>query len=266
MKPVLFYIGSVPVYSYVVFMNLAFVAALSYAWFEAKRQRLNLVYVAELVLVLYIFGLLGARLLYVIVAWEDFSGEFFKLFKIWKGGLVFYGGLMGAIVAGVAYILLRKLEIWKWTDLMAPAAMISLAVGRIGCLLNGCCYGKTAEGLPWGIVYPHDHPSLKLGMGQVNVHPTPLYSSLAALFIFGFLLWLMRRKRRDGEVFWAMVLAYGAARFVIEFFRGDFRGQVPWTGLSTSQFISVIGIIAAAAFLFRLRYKKPSCPASGGVS
>jgi phosphatidylglycerol:prolipoprotein diacylglycerol transferase len=266
LKPVLFYIGSVPVYSYVVFMNLAFVAALTYAWFEAKRQRLDLVYVAELVLVLYIFGLLGARLLYVIVAWEDFSGEFFKLFKIWKGGLVFYGGLIGAVIAGVAYILLRKLDLWKWTDLMAPAAMISLAVGRTGCLLNGCCYGKTAEGLPWGIVYPPDHPSLKLGMGQAKVHPTPLYSSISALLIFGLLLYLLRRKKRDGQVFWSMVLAYGVARFVIEFYRGDFRGQVPYIGLSTSQFISVMAVMLAAGFLVRLHFKGRYAAASGGVS
>ncbi len=250
MKPILFYVGSVPIYSYVVFMNLAFVAALTYAWIEARRQGMDVLYVAELALVLYIFGLFGARLLYVLVAWEDFSGDFLKIFQIWKGGLVFYGGLIGASAAGVAYILLRKLPLGKWADLLAPAAMVTLMVGRIGCFLNGCCYGKMAPDLPWGVRYPMDHPNLMLA-SQVKVHPAPLYESAATALIFGFLLWLMRHKKRDGQVFWVMVLAYGAARFVIEFVRGDYRGTVPYIGLSTSQFLSVLGVIAALLFLAR---------------
>ncbi|MFO8057030.1 MAG: prolipoprotein diacylglyceryl transferase [bacterium] len=265
MKPILFYIGSVPVYSYVVFMNLAFIAALAYAWYEAGRQGMNRVYVAELALVLYIFGLLGARFLYIVVAWEDFSGSVFKVFKIWKGGLVFYGGLIGASLAGAAYIWFRGLSFGKWSDLVAPAGMAALALGRIGCFLNGCCYGKMADNIPWGVTYPPEHPSLKLGMGQVQVHPTPIYESLVTAIIFGFLAWLMRRKKRDGQVFWAMVLAYGVARFIIEFFRGDFRGAVPYTGLSTSQFLSVLAVIAAVVFLARSVLLQRS-RASGGVS
>lgn len=255
MRPVLFHIGSFPVYSYSAMVVLAYLASLLYALAEAKRLKFDYANVIDLSLVFFVFGILGARLLFVIVDYQRFIADPREIYRVWNGGLVFYGGLAGAVTAAAVYIKRRRLPLGKWADLTAPTAMTTLVFGRIGCLLNGCCYGKVAAGLPWGIVYPASHPAL--GLHRYPVHPTPVYSSLAALLIFIVLAVMERHKRFDGQVFWSMILMYSASRFIIEFFRGDPRGMIPGLGLSTSQGIAVLGALSAGIILFRLFRKNP---------
>lgn len=245
MKPVLFHIFDFPVYSYSVFVVLAYLAALGYGYLTAHRRGLDTLHVIDVSLWLFIGGIAGARIMFVAVDHKRFLAHPLDALKIWQGGLVFYGGLAGAVIAGFLYLRRKKLEPWPWADLIAPTAMITLAVGRIGCFLNGCCYGKIAPDLPWGVVYPVSHPAL--GLAQYPVHPAPLYESGAAVIIFAVLALLQARKRFDGQVFWAMVLLYSAARFPLEYFRGDPRGKVLF--LSTSQAMAVVGVVAAVVFM-----------------
>ena len=247
--------GSFPVYSYSLFVVLAYLAGLGYALLEAKRLRQEPVHVIDLSLWFFLAAILGARVLFIIVAYDRFMAHPLEMLKLWKGGLVYYGGLFAAVLAGLAYLKRHGLPLGFWSDLFAPVAMLVLTVGRIGCFLNGCCYGKIAPDLPWGVTYPVSHSFL--GPAQYPVHPTPIYESLATLIIFIFLVWLSRRKRFQGEVFWSMLLAYAAARFVIEYFRGDPRGTVDVLMLSTSQAIS---LVAAAASIFMLVWSSRRAP------
>jgi phosphatidylglycerol:prolipoprotein diacylglycerol transferase len=253
MRPVLFHIGTFPVYSYSVLVALAYLAGLSYALGEAKRLKLDPIHVVDVSLWLFICGILGARFLFMIVDYKRFIADPREVYRIWNGGLVFYGGLAGAVLAGVVYLKRHNLPLGLWSDLLAPVAMISLAVGRIGCLLNGCCYGKLAPGLAFGMVYPPFHP--ELGLAQMPVHPTPIYESLAALIIFLVLVIMSRHKKFQGQEFWSMVLLYAVARFTIEFFRGDPRGMIPGLGLSTSQGISLLAA-PVALFMLALLYRR----------
>jgi len=258
MKPVLFHVGDLPVYSYSVFVVLAYLVGLAYAWTAAVRRGYDPAQVVDASLYLFLGGIVGARLAFVAVAHERFTEHPLDTVKIWQGGLVFYGGLVGAVLAGMAFLKRRKLPIWDWSDLLAPVAMLALAVGRIGCFLNGCCYGKIAPGLAWGVTYPVSHPAH--GLHQLPVHPTQIYASLSALFIFGALLLMQRRQRFPGQVFWTMVLMYACARFVIEFFRADPRGKIG--PLSTSQALSVAAAVAAIVFMAVL-FRRAGRPGKG---
>lgn len=186
-------------------------------------------------------------------------------FKPWKGGLVFYGGFIFAAGFSFWYIRRHRLPFWKIADVFGYILPMGLFLGRLGCLLNGCCYGKTTS-LPWGVRYSawqgpwEDHVKIgwiaKSAPHSLHVHPTQLYESLLGLVIFVVLYFgLYPRKRYDGQVFASFLMAYGVGRFVVEMFRADPRGVV--LGLSTSQFISVL-MMAIAGWIF---WKKPGATA-----
>jgi len=250
MRPVLFHLGSFPIYAYSVFVVLAYLAGLTYGWLEGRRLRLDLTHVADLSLWLFVGGIAGARLLFVVVDYPRFINHPLDILRIWQGGLVFYGGILGAGLSGLLYAKRHRLPRAVWADICGPVAMISLAIGRIGCFLNGCCYGRPAPNLPWAVVYPVSHPAL--GLAQIPVHPAPLYESLVSFILFGFLVVLSRRKRFNGQVFWTMVGLYSIARFGLEFFRSDPRGSIHALGLSTSQAISILGLAVSVYYLSRL--------------
>jgi len=262
MRPILFELFGVPVYAYSAFAVLAYLAALAWAWIEARRRGLDLVHVADLSLYLFIFGFVGARLLFVVVYPQVFADDWVRALKIWQGGFIFYGGLAGAIIAGLIYLRWHRLPLGTWSDLAAPSAMIGLAVGRIGCFLNGCCYGRITpegwpQGLPFSVKYPPQYFRSLLDLDWR--YPSPLYESAATIVIFAILVIISRRAHKPGQVLWTMILLYGIARFGLEFLRGDDRGTIPLLALSTSQAISLAGIIIAAIALFwtaRLR-KRP---------
>lgn len=247
MRPVLFHIGSLPVYSYSAFVVLAYFACLGYGWLEAKRLNQDPIHVIDLSLWIFLSGIAGSMIFFRIVYFERFIADPIEILKIWKGGLVFYGGLIATVLTGLVYMKRNRLPLGLWFDLCAPTAMLCLAVGRVGCFLNGCCYGKFAPELFCAVTYPVSHAAL--GLARYPVHPTPLYESAGVILIFIFLVWLSRAKHVPGQVFWSMTLAYSILRFNIEFFRADPRGMVPGIGLSTSQAISMV---AAPASIFIL--------------
>jgi phosphatidylglycerol:prolipoprotein diacylglycerol transferase len=262
MHPVLFKVGSIPVYSYSVFVVLAFFAGFLYAYLEARRIHEDPDKVVDLALYIFISAIIGARILHVTVEWGRYVHDPIAVFKIWQGGLVYYGGFILAIITCVVFIKYHKLELGKWSDLLAPVAVISLAIGRIGCFLNGCCYGKAAPpDLPWAVVYPPAH--MPLHLAGVPLHPTPIYSSIAAAIIAGFLILLSRIKRYNGQVVWTMFLLYAATRFILEYFRGDPRGHIQALNLSTSQAIGIPIMIISAIALIYLEIKSRSSRACG---
>lgn len=223
---------------------LAFLFGLWTATLRAKREKIPSEKITDIVLWLMIGSILGARIVYVTTYWkEEFANQpLTEIFMIQHGGLVYYGGLIGAIVAGAIYIRWKKLPFWKTADVLAPSIALGSVLGRTGCLLNGCCYGRPTD-VPWAIRFPSDHPT-----GGVPVHPTEIYDGLLNLGLYLFLAWLFRRKKFDGQIFATYLLCYAVTRSIVEYFRGDYSNLHYHFGLTPAQWIGV-PIFIAGLFL-----------------
>jgi phosphatidylglycerol:prolipoprotein diacylglycerol transferase len=241
-----------PIRWYGIMMAVAFFAGL---WTAMRRARLVNVSpdtIADVTLWLMLGSIAGARFVYVTTYWkEEFaSGPFSEVFMIQHGGLVYYGGLIGASLAGVAYLWWKKLPIWKIADIVAPSIALGSVFGRIGCLLNGCCFGRACD-LPWAIRFPSDNP---LNPPTYPVHPTEIYDGLLNLLLYAGLAWLFRRKKFDGEIFALYLIGYAICRFIVEFFRGDYPPDHIHAGYFTSaQLLSPVILLAGIGLWFWLR-------------
>jgi phosphatidylglycerol:prolipoprotein diacylglycerol transferase len=171
----------------------------------------------------------------------------FLVLKPWRGGLAYYGGFIFAVAFAYYYVRKYKLGWWRTADLASPGIMLGLVCGRLGCFLNGCCFGKPTSSAV-GVVFPQ-HPG-------VAVHPTQLYESAACFVVFTILYYVVRPRRRAyGEVFAAMLILYGIARSIVEIWRDDDRG-VLFGWLSTSMIISAPLIVGGIVLLWTLRKKR----------
>lgn len=243
-------------------MALAFIAGL---W-TASRRGLREGVPAETTLDvgpwLIIGAIIGARILYVITfSREEFAGQpIWEIFAVWQGGLVYYGGLIGASIGYILYARRKKLPFWKGADILAPSIALGYVFGRIGCLLNGCCYGRPCD-LPWAVRFPYNsHPfkqQLQDGLLQSDatrslpVHPTEIYESLLNLCLYLFLAWLYRRKKFNGQVFATYLVGYAVLRSFVEMFRGDYPQYQRFVGgwLTPAHLVSVL-ILAVGLVLF----------------
>jgi phosphatidylglycerol:prolipoprotein diacylglycerol transferase len=194
-------------------------------------------------------GFVGARLLYVITQADHFASHPMDAFRVWEGGLVFFGGPLAVIPFVAWYVRRHKLALWRTMDCMIPGLVIAHAFGRLGCIAAGCCYGKPTGG-DWGFRFSSElvDPALR----GIYLHPTQLYESTALFLLFLGLLSVFRRKLFDGQVVLTYFMVYPVIRSIIEIYRGDqVRGFVIDGVLSTSQFISVLVFLGAAVFLAR---------------
>jgi phosphatidylglycerol:prolipoprotein diacylglycerol transferase len=215
---------------------------------------------ANLLLVFIVSLMLGARALYVVVNWAQFSDDPFSMFAIHKGGMVYYGSFLGILCGLFVFVRFTKTPAWDLMDVSAIGAAIGMAVGRVGCLLVGDDYGRVCdESFPLAIKFPtRTEPGSLFGMtispdnGNLAgfmqgkwLHPTQIYMSLNALALFFLLRWIWTKRQFPGQVAAVFFLYYAVSRSVIEHYRGDdLRGFVGT--LSTSQFISIFVFIAGA--------------------
>lgn len=252
MHPILFEIGTWPVYSYGVLLAAAYLAALQLAVWRARRQGIDGNKIMDLGIYLIIAALVGAKAMLIAVDFRYFVNQPSEILSLVRAGGVFYGGLIAAV--GVALWLVRRYGLGMWTaaDLFAPGIALGHVIGRFGCLLAGCCYGRPTT-LPWGITFTSPVAAANVGTPLgIPLHPTQLYDAGAELLIMIVLLTTERRGRPfAGRTFWLYMLLYAVSRFIIEFFRGDDRGVI--MGVSTSQFVSLIAVPLAVVMLARLR-------------
>jgi len=265
MHPIAFYIGSFPVRWYGIMMAVAFFAGL---WTATRRGRLANVSgdtITDLTLWLMAGSIVGARVVYVTTYWkQEFAGQpLSEIFMVQHGGLVYYGGLIGATLAGAAYLWWKKLPVWRIADVMAPSIALGSVFGRIGCLLNGCCYGRACE-LPWAITFrnpqAHDFSGTPL---NTPLHPTEIYDALLNFILYLCLAWLFRNqwkfsavsRIKTGQIFALYLIGYAVCRSIVEFFRGDYPPDHIHAGIFTSaQLLSVPILVAGIAlFLWRSR-------------
>ena len=247
MHPILFNLGPLEIRVYGVLTALAFLTAIYLASMLAKKRGYGPDVILDLGLVVIISSVIGARSLYVMVWWKYFAAHPVEIFKVWEGGLVFYGGLIGSFIGGILWVKHKKLPVLDIADMCVPFVALAHAIGRIGCYFNGCCYGAVTE--HWGVIFPAIGDNLKH-------YPTQIYESILNFLNFVVLILFFRnRKRMQGDVLFLYALNYGVIRMIIEIFRGDpERGTVLF--MSVSQFISVFIIAIGVGGLVYTRMRK----------
>lgn len=246
MYPLLLELGVINLYTYGVLLAAAYIIGLQYATVRARARGLDANRVMDLGIYIIISALVGAKLLLIIVDFDHFRQD---PLTILRSGGVFYGGFILAVSVAFWFVRRHAMPLWTTCDAFAPGIVLGQAVGRIGCLMAGCCYGKPTE-LPWGITFTNTLAAANVGTPlEVSLHPTQLYESGAALLILGILLFIERRGHGfAGRTFWSYLLLYPMARFIIEFYRGDPRGTV-FDIVSTSQFVSLLLIPTSIVML-----------------
>lgn len=251
MDKVAFQIGNLTIHWYGVFLAIGFLVGLWTAGRRGLKDGIAPEKVLDSGIWLIVGSVIGARLLYVVTYWEEsFAGRpFTEVFMIHHGGLVFYGGFIGASLGFILYTHFKKLNLWKMADVLAPSISLGYAIGRNGCLMNGCCFGKPTD-VPWCIHFPEDHETMGVG-----VHPTQVYESILALGLYVFLAWLFRRKQFDGQVFAAYLIGYALARGFVEFFRGDYAVHYLGQWATQAHLIS-FGILAAGLGTYAILSRK----------
>lgn len=250
MRQILFTIplfGGIPIFGYGTMLFLAFIGSTQLAAWRATREKLDPELLYDLALWVFIGGLVGARLFYVIQYWGDRIRTVGDIFRIWEGGIVLYGSIMGGTATFFFYRFLRPFPLRPLLDVVAPSLALGVALGRFGCFLNGCCYGDFCD-LPVGVAFPMNSPPWKAQVlsnlldskahWSLPVHPTQLYSSLDGLILLLLLSAFYPLRRRDGEVMALLMVTYPISRFLIEYLRND-EGAI-FAGLTISQNISIL--------------------------
>jgi phosphatidylglycerol:prolipoprotein diacylglycerol transferase len=258
--PVFLHLGGVTIHWYGVMLAVAFLAGL---WTAGRRAPLTGVSAERITdggLWLLVGAVLGARAFYVVTYWDTLmqnpkfpNAPWTEIFMVQRGGLVYYGGLIGATLAGILFARRQRLPLWRMADIFAPSIALGYVFGRIGCLMNGCCYGRACD-RPWAIRFPENNP---LHPPTYPVHPTQIYDALLSLGLYLALAWLYRRKKFDGQVFATYLMGYALFRAFVELFRGDYPPDHLHAGLTPAQLWS-IAIFAAGAALFWWRQRQPA--------
>lgn len=247
MHPILIQIGPFTIYSYGFFIAAAILLGLAVGIRQAGKKGLDAQLGPDLGFYLILSAIVGARILYVLLKPEHFLTHPLQIIMFWKGGLVFIGGAVAAVATGAFYLRRKGQPFWSWADAFAPGIALGQGVGRIGCLMAGCCYGKETQ-LPWAITFTNP---LSLAPLHIPLHPTQIYHSLAGFFTFILLLVSKRWLKGSGQLFGLFLTAYGALRFVIEFYRGDFRGHLGV--FSTTQWMALAALAAGVLIIFLRR-------------
>ena len=248
MHPILLKLGPVTLYCYGAMLVVAFVVTTWLAARAAHQLPPHLMAISPQQITDFscwslLGGIVGGRLLYIMLKWEFFASAPQELPAIWHGGLVWYGGFLGGVLAGWGYIRSQRLSFLRVMDQFIPFLALGHAIGRVGCFLNGCCYGKPTE-LWCGVTFP----------GQsARVLPTQLFEAGGLVVLFGVLRRLQQPEwlRRPGWLFGLYLMSYAGLRFIIEFLRGDQPAW--WAGLTLQQLISLGVFCAGLGLLTRAK-------------
>ena len=235
---------AIPIHTYGVLVAGGFLVAMTLAARTAERNGLDKDKVLDLSFGILVAAMVGSRLLFILVNWDEYAHDLAGIFEFWKGGLVFYGGFIGAVAFSVWYMRKHQMRFFEYADVMGPTVAIGQALGRLGCFSAGCCWGSACDARYFFAArFPQE-----------------------SLAIFLFLTWWRSRKRFHGELLALYLMLYAPLRALVETFRGDEeRGRVfnflgswarhAWWNLSTSELISV-GIFAAGVAIYVVRSRR----------
>ena len=232
MYPELLKIGGFTIYTYGVLVALGFFIGIQYV-IKYSKNLIDKQQIYDFLFYVIIFGVIGARLFYVLINLHYYVSNSLEILQVWKGGLVYYGGFISVLAFSYIYCKNKKINILKFADIFAPALALGHSFGRIGCFFSGCCYGKNTDCF----------------IAIANKHPTQIYESLGNIIIFFILNKLLKKIHVNGNIFILYMFMYSILRFFVEFLRGDDRGRFLF-GLSPAQNISVVICIIAVILLF----------------
>jgi phosphatidylglycerol:prolipoprotein diacylglycerol transferase len=245
MYPILVSIGPLRLYSYGLMLAIAFLTAAHFAVRRSYLFNIPKEIINNLTLLIIIAGVIGARIVYVIMNLNYFRAHRLEIFMINRGGLVFYGGFILAFIASVIFVRINKISLLDTADLLAPFIALGHSIGRIGCFLNGCCYGKQTHCII-GVKFPGT---------EVKVWPTQLISSCGLFIIFLVLFCLQQKRKFKGEIIFSYLTIYGIFRFLEDFLRGDLTSIFYF--LTTTQTISIgFIIVGLLGLIFFSKWQK----------
>jgi len=250
MHPILYSFDGITLYTYGLMVSIGFLTAFALFLLDLKRRSMSVDTGIDFAFWVLLSAIAGSRIVYVLLNLPYFAHNPLKILAIWEGGLVWYGAFLGALGAVAIYFKVKKLPGWLWADITIPYVALGQAIGRIGCFMAGCCYGRPCS-VPWGVTFTGSEIA-PLG---IPLHPTQLYEMLLNFMIFFILFYRRNRVTFRGEQILSYLFLYGAARAVVEVFRGDPRGM--WLGgaVSTSQLISVVLVAVGIVLYFAIRNK-----------
>jgi phosphatidylglycerol:prolipoprotein diacylglycerol transferase len=240
MIPTVFVLGPIHLYSYGLLLAAGLLLSLYLMRHRAAKEGFPQPDdCTDIMLAVFVWGFSGARLFYVLQNFSYFAANPLRVFAVWEGGLIFYGGVVASLVGFSITVRMKKLSFWKALDFIAPYTALTQAFGRVGCFLNGCCYGKPCD-LPWAVHFPQ---------AEGLVHPAQVYEAAYTLVLFAFLLKRSRAVRFEGEISLLYLMLYALGRFLIEFVR---EPGLTWLGLTHNQWTSIV-IITMASLIFQAR-------------
>jgi phosphatidylglycerol:prolipoprotein diacylglycerol transferase len=261
MHPELFSIGPFTVHSYGVLLAVSFILGIFIAIKKGEKRDIKSDEIINIGFIIIISSIIGARLFYVLFHLSEFEGRW--LYTFWPvqedgtvglGGLILLGGFIAALLSSIVYIVHKKLNFWKLADSIAPGFALGIFLTRIGCYLNGCCFGKECH-LSWAVKFPAGSPAGSI-MGDLSLHPTQLYSSLYALIIFLILMLLDRFNIFDGISIGLFFILYGISRFIVDFFRYYEEQMIVLAGLGFNQLVSLFMLFTGVVIIFYRHYTK----------
>lgn len=237
MHPILFSIGGLEIHSYGAVMALGIVVGILYAMRIGKDRHLDPYAISEVGLWTVIFGLLGARLAYVLQHLQRYLQDPISLINLRKGGIAIQGALVLGFSATAYTCKKRSIRVMDGLDVYIRPVLLGMALGRVGCFLQGCCYGSPcSESLPWGVIYPES-----MNIACVPRHPSQIYEGILDIVLMCFLARVFKRAKFYGQTFWTGIAGYGVVRFIAECFREC--DSSPVYGLSLAQWASVLFVI-----------------------
>jgi phosphatidylglycerol:prolipoprotein diacylglycerol transferase len=257
--PILIDLGFFKIPSYGVLGALGVVVGLITLNRRANRAGLDGARLVDIALWIVIWALIGAKGLLVVVELPRYLTNPAELLGLLRAGGVFLGGFFAAVIAGIVLFKRYKLPALVAMDAIIPSLALGHSIGRIGCLLAGCCWGGVCH-MPWAVTYTNPQAAANVGTPlHVALHPFPAYAALFNLGLYVLLEWLYARRHRPGSIFATYLMIYGAGRFLLEFTRGDeARGFVLSGVLSTSQLIGLVMIGLGAVLTFWVRRRSAS--------
>ena len=276
MNPTLLSIGPFDFHAYTVATAIAFLVGVLFAVRENYKLEKPFNVTPAGGVWIFFGALLGAKIYWYLqygLTWVDDEGnpyQWYRVFFIWEGGQVFFGGLIGGIIGGISYIKYKRVPFLKMGDVGLPFLPLGHSIARLGCFFNGCCWGRVTDG-PTGVQFPKFSLAWRQHVDQglitraaehsLPVHPTQLYESTGLFCIFLIMRYAYKHKKYDGSVMLLYPLLYGILRFTDESFRGESVHSV--FGMTVSQTVALSMFLSAACayvILFQTLWRSPVPP------
>jgi len=263
MHPDFISIGPLMIHTYGVMMALGFLAGLGNWILLGRREGHSAQFCTDLMFWVIVSGIVGARTAYVLENWAVYAADPLSVIRVDQGGLIFYGGFVAAAASVVVFGRRHKVPLANLFDFVVTSVPLSHALGRVGCFLNGCCFGSCTTAAPHVQFPQHSIPwysQLRSGVIDTHaawskpVHPVQLYEAAFNILVYGAVVWLFRRKLRPGMVSGVYLVLYAIGRFSLEFMRGDRGDRLAVQQLSIGQFVSLIVLLAGLVILAVLKY------------